>query len=124
MGARGTMGYMAPEVFLRDFVGISHKSDAYRYGMMILYTVGSKGRVQVDTDKSLKNAEDEEDARKMIMVGLWCIQTKPSDRPSMSKVVEMLEGNIQSLPIPPKHYLLDSPAAIRSLEESSFETLS
>ncbi|KAI5684303.1 hypothetical protein M9H77_05531 [Catharanthus roseus] len=146
MGARGTVGYIAPEVFFRGFGGISHKSDVYSYGMMILEMVGLKGRVQVDTDKSssetyfpnwiyerlelekelgfegVKNAEDEEGARKMILVGLWCIQTKPSDRPSMSKVVEMLEGSMQSLQIPPKPYLLESPAAMRSLEESSSET--
>jgi len=38
--------------------------------------------------------------KKMIMVALWCIQLKPNDRPSMSKVVEMLEGDIQSIEMP------------------------
>ncbi|GMN57396.1 hypothetical protein TIFTF001_026507 [Ficus carica] len=45
---------------------------------------------------------DEELPRKMIWVSLWCIQTLPSDRPSMTKVVEMLEGSLQPLQIPPK----------------------
>jgi hypothetical protein len=40
--------------------------------------------------------------RKMIMVALWCIQLKPNDRPSMSKVVEMLEGDIESIEMPPE----------------------
>ncbi|KAI9074565.1 hypothetical protein K1719_043406 [Acacia pycnantha] len=44
-------------------------------------------------------------ARKMMIVGLWCIQTKPSDRPSMNKVVEMLEGDEQDLELPQKPYL-------------------
>lgn len=35
-GARGTIGYIAPEVFCRNFGGVSHKSDVYSYGMMVL----------------------------------------------------------------------------------------
>jgi len=38
--------------------------------------------------------------KKMIIVAFWCIQLKPNDRPSMSKVVEMLEGDIKSLEMP------------------------
>ncbi|GMY24339.1 PR5-like receptor kinase, partial [Fagus crenata] len=49
--------------------------------------------------------EEEETTRKMILVGLWCIQTNPSDRPSMNKVVEMLKGSLHSLQIPPKPFL-------------------
>ena len=48
---------------------------------------------------------DKERARKMIMVALWCIQTDPKNRPSMSKVIEMLEGSIDSLDVPPKPFL-------------------
>jgi len=40
--------------------------------------------------------------KKMIIVALWCIQLKPNDRPSMSKVVEMLEGDIESLEMLPE----------------------
>ncbi|PRQ44737.1 putative glycerophosphodiester phosphodiesterase [Rosa chinensis] len=43
--------------------------------------------------------------KKMIIVALWCIQMKPSERPSMNKVVEMLEGEIESLQMPPKPFL-------------------
>lgn len=35
------------------------------------------------------------------MVGFWCIQTAPSNRPSMNNVVDMLEGNVESIQIPP-----------------------
>jgi hypothetical protein len=39
--------------------------------------------------------EDEEyKVKKMIMVSLWCTQTSPLDRPSMDKVIEMLEGSL------------------------------
>ncbi|CAL4955035.1 unnamed protein product [Urochloa decumbens] len=35
--------------------------------------------------------------RKMIVVGLWCVQVMPIDRPSMSQVVEMLENDMKDL---------------------------
>lgn len=35
--------------------------------------------------------------RKLCIIGLWCIQLIPSDRPAMSEVVEMLEADVNSL---------------------------
>ena len=49
--------------------------------------------------------EGKELSKKLIIVALWCIQLKPSDRPSMNKVVEMLEGNVELLQMPPKPLL-------------------
>ncbi|WZY76240.1 hypothetical protein YC2023_022624 [Brassica napus] len=46
--------------------------------------------------------DEEEIAKKMTLVGLWCIQSSPSDRPPMNRVVEMMEGNLDSLEVPPK----------------------
>ncbi|KAI5342596.1 hypothetical protein L3X38_010471 [Prunus dulcis] len=44
--------------------------------------------------------------KKMLIVALWCIQMKPTQHPnSMSKVVEMLEGEIESLQMPQKPFL-------------------
>ncbi|KAK9999680.1 hypothetical protein SO802_019283 [Lithocarpus litseifolius] len=140
VGARGTIGYIAPEVFCRNFGGISHKSDVYSYGMMVLEMVGGRKNVDVSVDFSSEiyfphwiykhlelNEElgllgffmegDEESTRKMIIVSLWCIQTNPSNRPSMSRVVEMLEGSLNSLQIPPKPFLFSPPR--RSPTESS-----
>ncbi|XLR32445.1 hypothetical protein S83_060345 [Arachis hypogaea] len=50
-------------------------------------------------------------AKKMMIVALWCIQTKPNDRPSMKKVVEMLEQDDEELEMSPKPYFypLDEP---------------
>ncbi|KAK8617581.1 hypothetical protein V6N13_080491 [Hibiscus sabdariffa] len=53
----------------------------------------------------LETKEETETARKMILVGLWCIKTNPVDRPSMTRVIEMLEGSAEMLKIPPKPYL-------------------
>ncbi|CAO2825307.1 unnamed protein product [Amaranthus hypochondriacus] len=38
--ARGTVGYIAPEVFMKSSGGVSHKSDVYSYGMLVLEMVG------------------------------------------------------------------------------------
>ncbi|KAJ6839514.1 LEAF RUST 10 DISEASE-RESISTANCE LOCUS RECEPTOR-LIKE PROTEIN KINASE-like 2.5 [Iris pallida] len=123
-GARGTIGYIAPEVFSRTFGTVSSKSDVYSYGMVLLETFGGKrkrsSRLDSASDAYFPNwiyehidendnltaygvtSETEEIARKMMIVGFWCIQTMPENRPSMSRVVDMLEGRIKDLSIPPK----------------------
>ncbi|KAL7240320.1 hypothetical protein ACSBR2_006052 [Camellia fascicularis] len=139
LGTKGTIGYIAPEVFSRNFGGVSHKSDVYSYGMLILEMVGGRKGIDVGVDQGTEiyfpewiykrlelneelglpdnvNDEANESAKKMIIVGLWCIQTNPSHRPSMSRVVAMLEGSLESLQIPPKPFL-SSPS--RSPAESS-----
>ncbi|KAL1295927.1 hypothetical protein AAHE18_19G247200 [Arachis hypogaea] len=126
-GARGTAGYIAPEVFSRNFGAVSHKSDVYSYGMMVLEMVGRRKNIKAEVDVSseiyfphwiynrlvsnqeldlqnIRNECDNEMVRKMTIVSLWCIQTNPSTRPSISKVVEMLEGSAELLQLPPKPY--------------------
>ncbi|XP_009348231.3 LEAF RUST 10 DISEASE-RESISTANCE LOCUS RECEPTOR-LIKE PROTEIN KINASE-like 2.1 isoform X1 [Pyrus x bretschneideri] len=128
LDVRGTIGYIAPEVFCRNFGGVSVKADVYSYGMMVLEMVGGRKNInarashtsdacfpdwvykqlEMGSSLGLPNGVTEEEnelARKMILVGLWCIQTKPSDRPSMSRVIEMLQGSIEALQIPPKPVL-------------------
>ncbi|XP_024194532.2 rust resistance kinase Lr10 isoform X5 [Rosa chinensis] len=132
LGARGTAGYIAPEVFCRNFGGVSHKSDVYSYGMMLSEMVGGRRNINVQADnsseiyfphwiykrleldqelglQSIVNEEDKLRAKKMIIVSLWCIQTDPSNRPAMKEVIEMLEGNVESLQMPPKPYLSSPP---------------
>ncbi|TXG57348.1 hypothetical protein EZV62_018661 [Acer yangbiense] len=65
-------------------------------------------RLEVDEELGLQGIENEEDnecAKKMLIVSLWCIQTNPSSRPAMSRVAEMLEGSLDSLQFPPKPFL-------------------
>ncbi|XP_031116754.1 LEAF RUST 10 DISEASE-RESISTANCE LOCUS RECEPTOR-LIKE PROTEIN KINASE-like 2.1 [Ipomoea triloba] len=122
-GARGTIGYIAPEVFCRSVGSVSHKSDVYSYGMTVIDMLGVRENEDtgVTSDSCFPNwiyeqleqgfdfspegitdEDDKEMAMKMMLVSLWCIQTNPADRPSIRKVVEMLEGSIDSLHIPPK----------------------
>ncbi|XP_050911809.1 LEAF RUST 10 DISEASE-RESISTANCE LOCUS RECEPTOR-LIKE PROTEIN KINASE-like 2.1 [Lathyrus oleraceus] len=131
LGVRGTIGYMAPEIFSRAFGGVSYKSDVYSYGMLILEMIGGrknydtrgsctsemyfpdwiyKDLEQGNTSNTLLNSltisEEENDmVRKITLVSLWCIQTNPSDRPPMNKVIEMLQGPLSSVPYPPKPVL-------------------
>ncbi|GFP91294.1 probable receptor-like protein kinase at5g39020 [Phtheirospermum japonicum] len=63
-------------------------------------------RIHAGKDIEIKDADDEERrmVRKIIVVALWCIHMKLSDRPSMSKVVEMLEGDCE-LQMPAKPFV-------------------
>ncbi|KAF7034619.1 hypothetical protein CFC21_045607 [Triticum aestivum] len=124
--ARGTIGFIAPEVFSIGFGVGSTNSDVYSYGMMLLEMVGGminkgKGNTESSSDVYFPNriydsiAEQVQSCevicdlkkamRKMALVGLWCIQTNPENRPSMSKVIDMLEKRINELEMPPKPFL-------------------
>ncbi|XP_040380409.1 LEAF RUST 10 DISEASE-RESISTANCE LOCUS RECEPTOR-LIKE PROTEIN KINASE-like 2.1 [Oryza brachyantha] len=125
-GARGTIGYIAPEVFSKQFGEASSKSDVYSYGMVILEMVGARENINATSaDVSSKyfpqwiyehmeeycasSSEIRPDnsvlVRKMIIVGLWCIQLLPTNRPSMTRVVEMLQSSADDLQIPPQSFL-------------------
>ncbi|KAL2561509.1 hypothetical protein GLYMA_20G118600v4 [Glycine max] len=142
-GARGTAGYIAPEVFSRNFGAVSHKSDVYSYGMMILEMAGRRKNIKTEVNRSseiyfpdwiynclesneelglqnIRNESDDKLVRKMTIVGLWCIQTHPSTRPAISKVLEMLGSKVELLQIPPKPFLSSPPTSPVHL---SYETL-
>uniref|UniRef100_A0A0E0MQK8 non-specific serine/threonine protein kinase n=1 Tax=Oryza rufipogon TaxID=4529 RepID=A0A0E0MQK8_ORYRU len=48
---------------------------------------------------------EKEMVRQLAIVALWCIQWNPKDRPSMTKVVNMLMGRLQNLQVPPKPFI-------------------
>ncbi|CAN6937594.1 unnamed protein product [Brassica oleracea] len=129
LDTRGTIGYIAPELFSRMYGGVSHKSDVYSYGMLVLEMIGARNKDRNDQEvghstssmyfpewiyKDLEmrgsgsltendiSGEEEEMVRKMTLVGLWCIQSSPSDRPPMNRVVEMMEGSVGALEVPPR----------------------
>ncbi|XP_039155617.1 rust resistance kinase Lr10 [Eucalyptus grandis] len=130
--ARGTLGYMALELFYKDIGGISYKADVYSFGMMLMEMAGRRRNInacaehssqiyfplwiynQLSKEKEVERVEvieEERETRKMIIVALWCIQLSPNDRPSMRKVLNMLEGDIDKLQLPPKLflYLIEAP---------------
>ncbi|KAF7830695.1 LEAF RUST 10 DISEASE-RESISTANCE LOCUS RECEPTOR-LIKE PROTEIN KINASE-like 2.1 [Senna tora] len=144
--ARGTIGYMAPELFYKNIGGISYKADVYSFGMLLM-EMGSRRRNlnphvehssqlyfplwiydQFIEEKDLEIedlAQEEKDlAKKMFIVALWCIQLKPIDRPSMNRVVEMLEAQVESLEMPPKPSLYPQETVAEDHEFNSDQTAS
>ncbi|XP_031115027.1 rust resistance kinase Lr10-like [Ipomoea triloba] len=114
--ARGTVGYMAPELFYKNIGGVSYKADVYSFGMLLMEMASKRRNMNPFTDDNNQiyfptwiydqiiegkdvimsgNGSEEEKkvVKKMIVVALWCIQMKPVDRPAMNKIVEMLEGD-------------------------------
>eukprot|EP00257_Ricinus_communis_P002403 XP_002513563.2 rust resistance kinase Lr10 [Ricinus communis] len=132
--ARGTMGYIAPEVYSRNFGNVSYKSDVYSFGMVLLEMVGGRKNndVTVENDNQvyfpervykqldegeelrirLKEEGDAEIVKKLTIVGLWCIQWHPIDRPSMKSVVQMLEEDVNKLTMPPNPFASRGPTAM------------
>ncbi|KAK9103842.1 hypothetical protein Sjap_021096 [Stephania japonica] len=52
----------------------------------------------------VESENDEKIAKKLSIIGLWCIQWYPVDRPSMSSVIQMLEEETDKLSIPPNPF--------------------
>ncbi|KAF3332723.1 putative receptor-like protein kinase [Carex littledalei] len=126
--AKGTIGYMAPEVYSRNFGTVSYKSDVYSFGMLILKMVLDEKNLQpnLQTDREvyfpefiyekLARGEDLDSAiafistteadiaKKLIIVAFWCIQWNPVERPHMTRVVQMLASDLQNLEIPLKPF--------------------
>ncbi|XP_047956779.1 G-type lectin S-receptor-like serine/threonine-protein kinase LECRK3 [Salvia hispanica] len=116
---RGTKGYVAPEWYQKQAITV--KADVYSFGVMLLEIICC--RKCVDYSKSEDEAILEEwvydcyatgkirslvgdetvegkKVERMVKIGIWCVQYDPSLRPTMKKVLLMLEGTVE-IPIPP-----------------------
>nr|KYP33138.1 putative receptor-like protein kinase At5g39020 family [Cajanus cajan] len=143
--ARGTLGYMAPELFYKNVGGVSYKADVYSFGMLLMEMTSRRknsnpcveyssqhyfplwiyDQFKEEKDVEMEDASEEDMTltKRMFIVALWCIQLKPSDRPSMNKVVEMLEGKIENLEMPPRPsfypYEMSGPNVISSFDQTT-----
>ncbi|XP_058218086.1 rust resistance kinase Lr10-like [Rhododendron vialii] len=96
--ARGMVGYIAPEVFSRNFGNVLHKSDVYSFGMLLLEMVGGRKKnfdvhaeenseevyfpewiynhlnCEEVNNNEVEKGGDAKIVKKLTVVGLWCIQ--------------------------------------------------
>ncbi|KAJ9189031.1 hypothetical protein P3X46_000373 [Hevea brasiliensis] len=128
--ARVTIGYITPNVFSRNYGNVSYKSDVYSFGMLVLEMVGGRKTIADVKERTndhqiyfsdwihnlLEGGEDQrfeidaKIAKKLAIVGLWCVQWNPVDRPSMKIVVQNLEGDGSNLITPPNPFSSTAPA--------------
>nr|AFP87140.1 somatic embryogenesis receptor-like kinase [Camellia nitidissima] len=114
---RGTIGHIAPEYLSTG--KSSEKTDVFGYGIMLLELITGqrafdlarlandddvmlldwvKGllkekKLELLVDPDLKNNYVDAEVEQLIQVALLCTQGSPMDRPKMSEVVRMLEGD-------------------------------
>uniref|UniRef100_A0A2N9EWS2 Protein kinase domain-containing protein n=1 Tax=Fagus sylvatica TaxID=28930 RepID=A0A2N9EWS2_FAGSY len=119
---RGTRGYVAPEWHRKASVTV--KVDVYSFGIVLLEIICCRKSVDCNLPEKeaileelvyncfecgeLSNLVNDEDVDKtqlerMVKVALWCILDQPSLRPSMKKVLLMLEGTMD-IPSPSQSY--------------------
>ncbi|KAG1364333.1 protein NSP-INTERACTING KINASE 1 [Cocos nucifera] len=113
---RGTVGHIAPEYLSTG--QSSEKTDVFGFGILILELItglramefgkaaNQKGamldwvkkihqekKLDMLVDEDLKNDYDRIELEEMVQVALLCTQYLPGQRPKMSEVVRMLEGD-------------------------------
>ncbi|XP_019419320.1 PREDICTED: BRASSINOSTEROID INSENSITIVE 1-associated receptor kinase 1-like isoform X2 [Lupinus angustifolius] len=114
---RGTIGHIAPEYLSTG--KSSEKTDVFGYGVMLLELITGqrafdlarlandddvmlldwvKGllkdkKLEVLVDADLQGNYDDDEVEQLIQVALLCTQGSPVERPKMSEVVRMLEGD-------------------------------
>ena len=128
-GIRGTKGYVAPEWFRN--MPVTVKVDVYSFGILLLEIICCRKNFEAEeqdenlmiladwaydcyADRKLNLlVENDEEAiddmkrvKKYVMIAIWCIQEDPSLRPTMKKVVQMMEGAVEvSVPPGPSSFI-------------------
>ncbi|XVE78826.1 hypothetical protein DITRI_Ditri14bG0009200 [Diplodiscus trichospermus] len=124
---RGTKGYVAPEWFRN--LPITVKVDVYSFGVLLLEIICCRrsvldeengdacnsilaywaydcyvgGTMEDVVGDEMEAINDIKNLEKLFMVAFWCIQEDPNHRPTMRKVINMLEGVVQ-VTVPPNPF--------------------
>uniref|UniRef100_A0A6N2NLZ4 Protein kinase domain-containing protein n=1 Tax=Salix viminalis TaxID=40686 RepID=A0A6N2NLZ4_SALVM len=120
--AAGTMGYLAPEYLLTGRA--TEKTDVFSYGAVVLEVASGRrpieketsrvgkvavngnwwsgdGRLLAAADDRLEGQFDENEMRRVLLVGLACSHPDPMARPTMRGAVQMLVGEAE-VPLVPR----------------------
>ncbi|CAM6080074.1 unnamed protein product [Sphagnum tenellum] len=143
MHIAGTKGYLAPEYATRG--QLTEKVDVYSFGVLVLEIMS--GRKNIDpnlppqdiylldiawrlarrkgnsimnlVDCTLElNYEEMKEALQVVKIALLCLQHEPDNRPTMARVVAMLQGEAEIMEI-----VLDDNLEIESMNKAYENTL-